>query len=373
MLEFYEYVLKIYDTEKAVDIIYLDFKKAFDKVPHERLILKIKSYGIEGNLLKWIRSWLSDRQQRVVLDGTTSEWLQVTSGVPQGSVLGPILFVMYINDIDDGIESVISKFADDTKLALGVSGDDNLDICRRDLELINKWGSTWQMEFNADKCATLHIGSTNPRYNHKLGNNYIKSSKVECDLGIQVMDNLKSTEQCNGVVKKANKIVGLINRSFEYKTEKIMTKLYKSLVRPILEYGVQAWSPYHKTNIDKLERVQRRATKSIPGLKYKEYEERLKRLNLTSLKDRRVRIDLIETFKILNQKDNIDPDIFFELNTNATRNNGSKLIKKRTYTNEYKHSFSNRVVNPWNALPPSVINSVTVSEFKAKLDKHLAT
>jgi hypothetical protein len=275
-------------AENALVIVCLNFKKAFDRVPHKRLLNKIKAHGIDGRVWRWIQSWLTDRQQRVVINGTASEWLPVTRGITQGSVLGPLLFLIYINDLDDGILSAVSKFADDTKIAFKVNGIDSLDIIKHDLELVHNWGIRWQMEFNVDKCATLHIGRNNPHYQHKLGNNCIKASVSEKDLGITISNNLKFGEQCSVAAKKANKLVGLISRSFNYKSDKIIIKLYNALVRPVLEYGFQAWSPYYIKDIDKLERVQRRVTKMIPRLRCLEYNDRLKKLNMLSLQDRRL-------------------------------------------------------------------------------------
>ncbi|KAF2343169.1 Reverse transcriptase domain [Trinorchestia longiramus] len=117
ILDFFREVNRIYDSTKAVDLVYLDFQKAFDKVPHERLMAKVEAHGIRGNYSRWIRNWLTGRTQRVVIHDETSDPALVTSGVPQGSVLGPLLFIIYINDLDVGIISKINKFADDTKLS----------------------------------------------------------------------------------------------------------------------------------------------------------------------------------------------------------------------------------------------------------------
>ena len=261
LLDFFHDVLNQYDESKAVDIIYLDFQKAFDKVPHKRLLLKLKSHGIQGSILNWVENWLNNRKQRVVINGKASEWTNVTSGVPQGSVLGPVLFLVYINDIDEGVTGIISKFADDTKIANTVASNNQVKEMQNNLDKLSEWGQTWQMSFNADKCKVMHIGYRNEKANYVLNGTQLKTVDREVDLGVTISNNLKPGLQCSEVVKKANKIIGLIGRSFDYKSKDIILTLYNSLVRPHLEYCVQAWCPYYQKDIDKLERVQRRVTK----------------------------------------------------------------------------------------------------------------
>ena len=139
----------------------MDFSKAFDKVPYERLFNKLKSHGISGNVPNWIKKWLSNRRQRVCIEGEFSEWAEVTSGVPQGSVLGPILFIIYIDDLDSNVISKLDKFADDSKLGKSLSSQDDVECLRKDLISMEKWSSEWQMQFNTDKCAVMHLGRKN--------------------------------------------------------------------------------------------------------------------------------------------------------------------------------------------------------------------
>ena len=370
LLDFLYDILNQYDESKAVDIIYLDFQKAFDKVPHKRLLIKLKSHGIQGNVLKWVENWLSDRKQRVVINGKASKWANVTSGVPQGSVLGPVLFLVYINDIDEGVTGIISKFADDTKIANTVASNDQVKEMQNNLDRLSEWGQTWQMNFNADKCKVLHIGYRNEKANYILNGTQLKSVDREVDLGVTISSNLKPSQQCSEVVKKANKIIGLIGRSFEYKSKDIILTLYNSLVRPHLEYCVQAWCPYYHKDIDKLERVQRRVTKMIPNLRNKPYEERLKELNLFPLTQRRLRGDLIQVFKIIKGIDNMDCSKYFTIDhSNYTRGNGCKIVGKAFNSHESKNNFFHRVVNLWNGLPREVIDCNTVETFKCRIDK----
>ena len=165
LLEFFEEVYEMMDEGKPVDVIYLDFAKAFDKVPHKRLAKKLQACGIRGQALTWIQSWLSGRRQKVGIGDKHSSWRTVLSGVPQGSVLGPLLFVLFINDIDDGILSKISKFADDTKLCRA----EEADILREDLRRMFRWSQDWQMLYNLERCSVMHMGKGNQELSYVMG------------------------------------------------------------------------------------------------------------------------------------------------------------------------------------------------------------
>ena len=267
LLDFFDRVIKDYDDHNAVDVIYLDFRKAFDLVPHDKLIIKLKSHGIEGKVLNWIKEWLSDRQQRVVINGISSDYVDVSSGVPQGSVLGPILFLIYVNDLDDTVLSNLTKFADDTKLSAPAKTSTQCEALQSDLNKIIEWSNKWGMQFNVDKCSSLHIGNNNINYSYKMGDNNITKSNQQKDLGVIIDDKLKFNEQTIEATKKANKVLGFISRSFDYKSKDIILPLYKSLVRPHLEYCAQFWSPAYRKNMEAIERIQRRATKLIPSIR----------------------------------------------------------------------------------------------------------
>ena len=371
LLEFYNYIFSNYDERVPSDIIYLDFKKAFDTVPHKRLLIKLKAHGMGDQLCSWVENWLTNRKQRVVINGEASDWLHVTSGVPQGSVLGPLLFLIYINDIDFGVSSKISKFADDTKLGGKALTIGDCETIQKDLDNLNNWSEKWLLKFNKDKCKVMHVGYNNLKHNYKLqGRNLIRVEE-EKDLGVIVKSDLKNGSQCMAASRKANTILGFIARNFDCKTPEVITRLYTSLVRPHLEYAVQFWSPCYQKDQNKLEGVQRRATKLVPGFRGLQYEERLKRLDMFSLKDRRIRGDLIETFKILKNIDSLNYDHFFELSSQLlTRNNGLKLKGQRFNTDLKKNYFNIRVVDFWNKLPASVVQANTIATFKERLDKH---
>ena len=373
LLEFFHKMLCEYDKDKAVDILYLDFQKAFDKVPHLRLLSKVSALGVNREVTLWIENWLANRKQRVVINGTSSDWASVTSGVPQGSVLGPLLFIIYVNDIDIGLLSVISKFADDIKLGANVSSPEGIEKLQTDLRRLGEWSETWQMPFNLDKCKVMHIGSANPRSDYSLLGQTLEVTDLEKDLGVLISSDLKFSKQCIEVEKKAQKLLGYIQRQFQYRNKEIVLTLYNSLIRPLLEYAVQFWSPTLRKDIERLERVQARATKLIPSIRRLSYQDRLKALGLFSLETRRLRGQLIEVFKILNGFDNVDHRNLFSLNTNSTRNHGWKLELNRFNTSICENFFTYKICSTWNKLPTSVVNSTTVEQFKRNLDRILHT
>ena len=372
MLCFLEEITKWIDVGSPVAIIYLDFQIAFDKVPHQRLLLKLKAHGIGDSITDWIEQWLTDRRQRVVVDGEVSNGKSVLSGVPQGSVLGPILFLIYINDLDDSITSNVLKFADDTKLFRKVNTDGDKQQLQNDLDRLVKWSEKWQMLFNFGKCKCLHTGHGNLNVNYKMGDTVLGTTVKEKDLGVTISADMKVSEQCGIAASKGNQILGLIRRNITYKGKKLIIPLYKAIVRPHLEYCIQAWRPYRKKDIDTLERIQRRATKMIPELRDLSYEERLKECGLTTLQTRRLRGDQIEVFKILNGYENIDRNMFFSLKKDSrTRGHEVKLVKDQCRLDIRKHSFSQRTINEWNKLSTDCVTASSVNMFKNKVDTYL--
>ena len=372
MLCFLEEITKWIDVGSPVDIIYLDFQKAFDKVPHQRLLLKLKAHGIGDSITDWIEQWLTDRRQRVVVDGEVSNWKSVLSGVPQGSVLGPILFLIYINDLDDSITSNVLKFADDTKLFRKVNTDGDKQHLQNDLDRLVKWSGKWQMLLNFGKCKCLHTGHRNLNVNCKMGDTVLGTTVKEKDLGVTISADMKVSEQCGIAASKGNQILRLIRINITYKGKKLIIPLYKAIVRPHLEYCIQAWRPYRKKDIDTLERIQRRATKIIPELRDLSYEDRLKECGLTTLETRRLRGDQIEVFKILNGYENIDRNMFFSLKKDSrTRGHEVKLVKDQCRLDIRKHSFSQRTINEWNKLSTDCVTASSVNMFKNKVDTYL--
>jgi hypothetical protein len=215
------------------DVIFLELAKAFDSVPHERLILKLRSYGIEGSLLSWFRHFITGRKQGVVIRGTFSEWSPVSSGTPQGTILGQILFLIYIHDITDCILSKVKLYADDTKSYREIKDPVlNTHILQNDLNSLDEWAHTWQLKFNVEKCETMRLTHSNDtlKSSYTLGTSILKDTESFKDLGVTVSPDLTWSKHICIAVNKANTILGTIKRSVGTANTKVFSMLYNALV-----------------------------------------------------------------------------------------------------------------------------------------------
>lgn len=367
---------KLLDEGCSVDTVYLDFAKAFDSVPHERLLDKLQAYGVRGEVHRWIRAFLTGRSQRVCVNGVQSEWAQVRSGVPQGSVLGPVLFVAFINDLPDVVSSICKMYADDTKVYRQVVTDEDREKLQKDLDELVKWADKWQLRFNAEKCKVLHLGSKNSNFQYSMKkhgsdeNVTLEATSLEKDLGVNVDQELKFSKHTEIQVNKANRILGLVRRSYEYLDCESMKHLFCALVRPHLEFSNVAWAPKLQKDKDLIEGVLRRATRVIPGMGELSYEERLKKINLPSMAYRRARGDMIEVYKYTHNKYAVESPLVLMDEDSTTRGHSYKLDKVRCKTTVRQEFFSYRVVNTWNSLPEKVVSAPTINSFKNRLDAH---
>ena len=371
---------KYLENKGQIDIIYTDFEKAFDKVPHKRLISKLESYRITPQLIVWIKSFLCERSYCVKVNGKYSEWKEMTSGIPQGSVIGPLLFVIFINDLPAFVDSKsdIFLFADDAKMYKFISSvqdAEELNVC---CEQLFSWCKTWLMKLNVDKCKVLSLRRSLVKdvtypygFNDSLkGFKQLEHVDEIKDLGVLLDHELSFKAHIRDKINKAYMMLGIIKRNFKSVDKCSFKLLYISLVRSHLEYAHSVWNPHAVSLIKDIEKVQKRATKMVKGCKYLGYRERLISLQLPTLKYRRVRGDMIEVYKITHG--HYDPVLCPSLCRNEdgrTRGNSLKLKVERAKIDLRKFSFCVRTIATWNSLPDSVVLSESLNSFKKNLDE----
>ncbi len=381
-----------HDRGIQTDIAILDFSKAFDKVPHDKLLHKLNAYGIRGNLHAWIKSFLCQRSMRVVVEGEASREVHVESGVPQGTVLGPLLFLCHINDLPEAVTSQVRLFADDCLLYRQINSAEDHHTLQKDLNNLGKWATTWGMKFNAKKCYILRTKSTSS-YFYQLDDTILQEVSSNPYLGIQLSSDMKWRIHIDNLCKKASSTLGFLRRNLRHCPKDMRRTAYVSLVRSTMEYGATIWDPHLKTDIDKLEKIQRRAARFITG----DYKTRspgcvtkmLHDLDLPTLEQRRKELRLLFLFKVVEgMLPGVPPEKYLTparsrrkitatkfygcvSQSNIVEMQNSRCFKPVTCnTTSYRHSLFPRTVISWNSLPESAVAVRTVEAFKASIHGH---
>lgn len=329
---------------------------------------------MNGKTLSWIKSFLGGRTQAVVLEGESSSEVPVTSGVPQGSVLGPLLFLLYINDLPENIQSQVRLFADDTAVYLTVTNPNDSSTLQNDLDTLQQWERTWDMEFNPSKCQVLHISKSR----HPIISQYTLHGEileaVDCAkyLGVSISKDLSWNTHINEITKKANRTLGFVKRNIKTKNQSVKELAYKTLVRPQVEYASTVWSPFTKQNIQKVEMLQRRAARWVTN-RYSSYDsvtEMLSDLGWRSLENRRNDARLAMFYKITYGLVAVSVPTYFERPIRLSRHMHPLCYRQvHASTDYYRYSFFPMTVVLWNRLPSGIVLLRDLDSFKLEVSK----
>ena len=372
-------VLVINDFAKALnnaqklDTILLDFSKAFDKVNHRKLCIKLDHFGIRGKLLDWFTDFLTGRSQQVVINGESSPKAKVTSGVPQGTVLGPLLFLIYINDLPEKVGS-LRLFADDSYLYRVINNvQDNLQL-QKELDMLMEWEKQWSMEFHPDKCKILRItNKLNPiKADYYMHNQKLDTVDTAKYLGVMLHKKLSWKPHVDAICKKANQTRSFLQRNLKDCKRDVKSQCYKTFVRPQLEYASVAWDPVGEGNLhlrNQIEMVQRRAARfAFSDWRWDSSPSTMiDRLNWQSLEERRQMSRIVFLHKYCHNEIDIREKIVMR-----SRGLNTKFQAINPRVRSYANSFVPLTIRDWNSLPPDVRNEAIAPKFKSKLINHLS-
>ena len=364
-------LVKCHDEKKQVDVAILDFSKAFDTVPHERLLGKLHFYGVRGPILEWIRQFLTNRFQRVVVDGECSTSVKVASGVPQGTVLGPLLFLVYINDLPQNVQSQVRMFADDCLLYHTIQSESDIDILQSDLSSLERWAELWGMSFNAQKCYILRIKAKKTPFTgfYSLCGHVLEQKAENPYLGVQLSEDLKWTPHINNIVSKANRSLAFLRRNLKGGPPKLRELAYFTVVRSLLDYCSAVWDPHMEKDINNIDKVQRRSARFVKNDYNWESSvtSMIKDLGWENLADRRREARLCIFHKIVNGTVAVPAVDYLAPGTTRTRSNTRKYKHYYARTNIYKYSFFPRTIPEWNNLSEDTVKCETIESFKTHL------
>lgn len=361
------------DNRKQIDIVILDFSKAFDRVPHQRLLSKLNHYGIRGQTLKWVSSFLSNRTQQVVVEGTSSYEAPVVSGVPQGTVLGPLLFLLFINDLPDGLKSKTRLFADDCIVYREMNSVADSRTLQQDLDSLARWETRWGMRFHPEKCNVMTCSrSRNPKtYNYSLKGHPLQRTSCSRYLGVDIQHNLLWDQHINRITSKAHSMLGFLRRNLRCANAATKSNAYLTLVRPHLDYSCVIWNPSQQNHISKIEAVQRKAARYVCNNYHNtsSVTDMINYLRWDSLSSRRSKLQLTMFYKIVYGHVDIDCSHYLSAASTRTRSRHSKkFLQIRANTDFFKSSFFPRTIPLWNNLPANVAEAPSLGIFKSGLN-----
>ena len=390
LLHHFDDVLESLTNNAEFDFIYLDYAKAFDKVDHKLLMKKLHLYGIHPKIISWIESFLTDRKQAVVVDGQLSVFAPIISGVPQGTVLGPILFLIFINDIEHSISSSIVRcFADDTRISISIKCENDVKLLQNDLHNVIRWSERNNMALHKDKFEYMSHTSNKQSHHSDLSElpfmckhfQYNVADDITLrpvhqlrDLGILMSSDLSWSPHIRAIANKARQKTSWVLSVFHTRTASVMLTLYKSMVRSLLEYCCPLWHPIKISDIQELESIQKAFTARICGIKDMRYWNRLVHLSLMSLQRRRERYIILHMWKILHGCTSNDLNVQF---VTRPRFGNIDVIPSKSRVSIaanqslYDSSFAVQGPKLWNAIPYH-LNVVDKAEhFKDQLTKFM--
>ena len=371
-------LMAYYDKNLQIDVAVLDFSKAFDTVPHKRLLGKLHHYGVKGPILRWIQAFLEDRTQNVVVEGKHSPAAPVLSGVPQGTVLGPLLFLLFINDLPSVVKSQVRLFADDCLMYRPIHSIQDQMSLQSDLKSLEEWADTWGMKFNALKCQILSISrSKRISYFYNLCGHILQTVDQAKYLGVIISEDLSWSPHVQSVYNRASSSLGFLRRNLRRCPAKLKETSYITLVRSIMEYACPIWDPYLLKDSYSLESIQRKAARFIKGDFHTtaSVTAMLKDLGLSKLEDRRRDLRLTLLFKVVTGHVGVDPTdiglIAADGRTRAKHRHKYRVLAPKTQV--YKHSFAARSIADWNNLAAPLVELDSPDAFKQALRDSTAT
>ena len=363
-------LLKSLDGNIQTDAILLDFAKAFDKVAHKRLLLKLEGIGISGYTLGWIASFLEKREQTVVIEGTSSRTKPVTSGVPQGTVLGPVLFLVYINDLPGcAVSSTTRLFADDCLIYKEIRTPQDAADLQSDLDSLQQWERQWLMSFHPQKCQLLRITRKKSpiEADYSIHGHILEKADTAKYLGVSLHKHCSWSPHIHQTAKKANNTRAFLQRNLRMAQTCVKKQAYESLVRPILEYSGVVWDPHTAVDNNKLEMVQRRYARYM----YKDYgrtssvTSMLKNIGWEQLEERRAKSRVTMLYRIINDLVDIPDDHLLQTPTTRRSNAAFRVPYARTLA--YQRSFFPDSVRLWNGLSSDITAAESLGAFKNRL------